>query len=204
MNIIPPTLFRKLGIPPSITLLAVTKGKTISQILPLFNQGITDIGENRIQEAEEKFPLLPSSITKHFIGHLQSNKVKKAVALFNVIQSVDSIKLAKTIDAESKKQHKNIKIMLQVNIGNEIQKHGFKKEDMGNAYNTLKLLDHVQIIGIMCIAPLHKDPQPYFKQMKQLQQQLKLPHLSMGMSDDYHIAIKEGATMVRIGRKLFE
>lgn len=124
--------------------------------------------------------------------------------MFNVIQSVDSIKLAKTIDAESKKQHKNIKIMLQVNIGNEIQKHGFKKEDMGNAYNTLKLLDHVQIIGIMCIAPLHKDPQPYFKQMKQLQQQLKLPHLSMGMSDDYHIAIKEGATMVRIGRKLFE
>lgn len=197
-------MYSKLNIPSNIVLVAVSKGRTIQEILYLFEQGISHIGENKIQEAENKIPFIPQHITKHFIGHLQSNKVKKAATLFDVIQSVDSVKLAEKINEECKKQRKKIKIMLQVNIGDEHRKYGFKEDAVLDAYNQIKTFGNLEIIGLMCIAPLHKDPQPYFKQMKQLKQQLKLPHLSMGMSDDYNVAIEEGATMVRIGRKLFD
>ena len=197
-----------LNISANVVLVAVTKDRSIDEIQQIIDADIKHIGENKIQEAEEKLLLIKknnpnTTLIKHFIGHLQSNKIKKAVELFDVIQSVDSIKLAEKINSEAEKQSKQIKIMLQINIGNEQQKHGFKKEDAEDAYKKIFALKNIIIHGIMCIGPLDKDPTSFFQQMKKLKDKLHVEHLSMGMSDDYRIAIQEGSTMIRIGRRLF-
>jgi len=198
----------RASLPQSVVLIAVLKNRATEEIRHALSAGITHIGENRMQEAEQHFKELRSAfaaVTKHFIGHLQSNKVRKAVQLFDIIQTVDSEKLAKKISAEAAKQGKIQQIMIQVNIGKEQTRQGVLPQRVHALYESIKALQNLKVIGLMCIPAALPSEQvrPFFKQMKQLQQQLNLSCLSMGMSDDYTIAIQEGSTMIRIGRKIF-
>lgn len=196
--------------PEEITIVAATKGREIKQIKEAVSCGITDIGESTIQELEEKYPDLKELGTDiHFIGHLQSNKVKKAVQMCDYIQSVDSLDLLRKIHYASLDMEKIQNIFLQVNTSNEPQKYGMKPEEVESMLTTMKNLpyNNVKFIGLMTIAPLVKNPEearPYFQKLWDIKESLNLKHLSMGMSNDYEIAIEEGATVIRIGRKIFE
>ncbi len=190
-------------------MIAVTKTQPAEKINEAIQNGIKIIGENKIQEAEEKFEKLDQKIEKHFIGHLQRNKTKKAVRLFDVIQTVDSQKIIKNINKEAKKIEKKQKIMLQVNVGRDERKYGFLLEEL----NVVELKDYknIEIIGIMTIPPQNKTDQELreiFKSTKRIQEEIKktiktCKETSMGMSGDYMLAIKEGATYIRIGTNLF-
>lgn len=193
---------------PGITLVAVTKTVGLEEVKILKNLGVNDFGENRITDAEEKIKNIKA--IWNMIGHLQSNKVKKAVELFDVIQSVDSVELAEKIDKESERQNKKVRILLQVNIAKEPQKSGFDEIELEEAIETISRLKNIILEGFMMIAP-NIEPEKtrkYFKQMKILfdknKQQYNLKTLSMGMSNDYKVAVEEGSNMVRVGTKLFE
>lgn len=215
-------LILKLLAEKNIILVAVTKNIPIETIKELINLGVKNIGENKVQEFEEKCqkcPLLKEILERnhcktHFIGHLQSNKAKKAVELFDVIQSIDSERIAKKVDDEAKKIKKVggagkigkvIDVMIQVNIGKEHQKHGILPEHVVEFYNTIKPLLNINIIGLMCIAPdvPTEQTRQYFQIMAAINKKLNLKYLSMGMSNDYHVAIEEGSNMIRLGRSLF-
>ena len=186
-------------------IIAVSKTFKIEKILPLIKHGHTDFGENKVQEAIEKWTDVKKSnpeIKLHMIGKLQTNKVKFAVQLFDYIHSVDSEKLAKKIANEQKKINKKIKIFLQVNIGNEDQKSGINKRDVNELVSFCKESD-LNLIGLMCIPPLDKDPNSYFEEMKELNKSLGFDELSMGMSSDFLTAIKNLSTYVRIGSSIF-
>ncbi len=186
-------------------IIAVSKTFKIEKILPLIKHGHTDFGENKVQEAVEKWTEVKKSnpeIKLHMIGKLQTNKVKFAVQLFDYIHSVDSEKLAKKIANEQKKINKKIKIFLQVNIGNEDQKSGINKRDVNELVSFCKESD-LNLIGLMCIPPLDKDPNNYFEEMKELNKSLGFDELSMGMSSDFLTAIKNLSTYVRIGSSIF-
>ena len=186
-------------------IIAVSKTFKIEKILPLIKHGHIDFGENKVQEAVEKRTEVKKSnpeIKLHMIGKLQTNKVKFAVQLFDYIHSVDSEKLAKKIANEQKKINKKIKIFLQVNIGNEDQKSGVKKKDVNELVSYCKEID-LNLIGLMCIPPLDKDPKNYFEEMKELNKSLGFEELSMGMSSDFLTAIKNLSTYVRIGSGIF-
>ncbi|HLC47549.1 MAG TPA: YggS family pyridoxal phosphate-dependent enzyme [Candidatus Norongarragalinales archaeon] len=203
--------------PASVILIAVTKNQHQAAIREAFALGITDFGESKVQEAERKIIVSNSlppnySVNWHFMGRLQTNKVKKAVELFEWIHSIDSLKLAEKINSEAGKQGKRQKALLQVNVSREGSKAGFHEADLLANFQTLLLLPHLQITGLMTIAPLSGDPErsrPIFQKLCLLQKHLQatfhhsLPELSMGMSQDYLVAIEEGATMVRIGAALF-
>ena len=184
-----------------ISILAVTKTRTLDEINSAINGGIFHIGENYVEEAYEKYPYITSSnVKKHFIGHLQSNKARRAVEIFDVIQTVDSIKLLEKIDSYGKK----IDIMFQVNTSPDSNYHGIYFEEFDDFYkNVLELqLQNVNITGLMTIASKN-DPRTCFKRLFNIKQKTKLDVLSMGMSHDYEIAIEEGATMIRLGTKIF-
>ncbi|MEA3378484.1 MAG: YggS family pyridoxal phosphate-dependent enzyme [Nanoarchaeota archaeon] len=181
-------------------LIAATKEVPIDLIKKAISYGVTDIGENYVQEAEEKFKQIGKKVRWHFIGHLQKNKVSKAVKIFDVIQSVDSYNLAKRIDAAAEKNEKIIKIMMQVNISGD--KSGVEPEEVISLYKKLINLKNLEVIGLMCIAEKQK-PEISFKKMRNLNSKMKLPFLSMGMSNDYKIAIENGSNMVRLGRLIF-
>ena len=186
-------------------IIAVSKTFKIEKILPLIKHGHIDFGENKVQEAVEKWTEVKKSnpeIKLHMIGKLQTNKVKFAVQLFDYIHSVDSEKLAKKIANEQKKINKKIKIFLQVNIGNEDQKSGVKKKDVNELVSYCKEID-LNLIGLMCIPPLDKDPKNYFEEMKELNKSLGFEELSMGMTLDFLTAIKNLSTYVRIGSGIF-
>ena len=186
-------------------IIAVSKTFKIEKILPLIKHGHIDFGENKVQEAVEKWTEVKKSnpeIKLHMIGKLQTNKVKFAVQLFDYIHSVDSEKLAKKIANEQKKINKKIKIFLQVNIGNEDQKSGVKKKDVNELVSYCKEID-LNLIGLMCIPPLDKDPKNYFEEMKELNKSLGFEELSMGMTSDFLTAIKNLSTYVRIGSGIF-
>ena len=186
-------------------IIAVSKTFKIENILPLIKHGHIDFGENKVQEAVEKWTEVKKSnpdIKLHMIGKLQTNKVKFAVQLFDYIHSVDSEKLAKKIANEQKKINKKIKIFLQVNIGNEDQKSGINKRDVNELVSFCKESD-LNLIGLMCIPPLDKDPNNYFEEMKELNKSLGFDELSMGMSSDFLTAIKNLSTYVRIGSGIF-
>jgi len=188
-----------------VKLIAVTKTRTVEEINEAIRAGVNCIGENRVKEAEEKFNLL-LKVEKHMIGSLQTNKVKLAVELFDMIQSVDSLKLAKEIDKRCAAIHKVMPVLIEVNIGNEKNKHGINPEDVKNFLLELSSLKHISVQGLMCVSPMLEPEQvrPYFKKMKQLFDSIgNLKWLSMGMSNDYKIAIEEGSNMVRIGTLLF-
>ncbi len=188
-------------------LVAVTKYATDEQIAELIATGHKILGESRIQVAKEKYTKYPD-VEWHLIGHLQTNKAKDAVKIFELIQSVDSLKIAKAIDQEAIKINKKQNILLQVNIGEEPQKYGFKKEEVSNAITEISQLKNISIRGLMAMAPYTDDPEkarPYFREMKKLFD-ANFPGgaiLSLGMSGDYQVALQEGATMVRIGTALF-
>ena len=186
-------------------IIAVSKTFPIENILPLIEHGHIHYGENRVQEALDKWSdikLKVGSIKLHLIGKLQTNKVKFALKIFDYIHSLDSEKLATKISEEQIKQKKKPKIFIQVKIGNEDQKSGIIKERLGDFYNFCKNLN-LDIIGTMCIPPNDDNTENYFSEMNKINQELKFKELSMGMSGDYLVAIKNNATYVRVGSKIF-
>ena len=186
-------------------IIAVSKTHPMASILPLINYGHLDFGENKVQEAIDKWSDIKnkkSSIKLHLIGRLQTNKVKFALKIFDYIHSLDSEKLANKISDEQIKQGKKPKIFIQVNIGNEDQKSGIKKERLDDFYKFCKNLN-LDIIGTMCIPPNNGNTEKFFFEMSKVNQKLNFKELSMGMSGDYLEAIKNSATYVRVGSKIF-
>tara|TARA_S200000501_G_C20609764_1_gene649756 strand:- start:41 stop:700 length:660 start_codon:yes stop_codon:yes gene_type:complete len=186
-------------------IIAVSKTFSMDKILPLVDHGHNDFGENKVQEALDKWSeikLKRDHIKLHLIGKLQSNKVKVALKIFDYIHSVDSEKLARKIADEIKKNHRKIKIFIQVNIGREDQKSGIGVNDLETFYNYCLDLN-LNVIGLMCIPPFDHNPEEYFSEMQSLNEKLNLPELSMGMSSDYLKAIEFSSTFVRIGSSIF-
>jgi len=186
-------------------IIAVSKTHPIASILPLINHGHLDFGENKVQEAIDKWSDIKNkknSIKLHLIGRLQTNKVKFALKIFDYIHSLDSEKLANKISDEQIKQGKKPKIFIQVNIGNEEQKSGINKERLDDFYKFCKNLN-LDIIGTMCIPPNNGNTEKFFFEMSKVNQKLNFKELSMGMSGDYLEAIKNRATYVRVGSKIF-
>ena len=189
-----------------VNIIAVSKTFPISNILPLINANHIHFGENKVQEALEKWTEIKKdlpNIKLHLIGNLQTNKVKFALPLFDYIHSLDSLKLAKKISDEQIKKNFRPKIFIQINIGNEDQKNGINKEDLEPFYKKCTEEFNLNIIGLMCLPPFDKNSQPFFLEMKRISQKLNLNELSMGMSNDYMEAVSSGATYVRIGSKIF-
>ena len=186
-------------------IIAVSKTFKIDHILPLIEHGHFQFGENKVQEALEKWPEIKSKNTKiqlHMVGKLQSNKVKHALKIFDYIHSLDSMKLANKISTEQKKINKKPKIFIQINIGNESQKSGIMINEFEPFYEYCKKLE-LEIIGTMCLPPDEKDPNIYFSKMKELNDRFNISELSMGMSNDYIIATNYLSTYLRIGSKIF-
>ena len=186
-------------------IIAVSKTFTIDKIYPLIDHGHLDFGENKVQEAIDKWSRVKiekPNLKLHMVGKLQSNKVKLAVKLFDYIHSVDSEKLARKIADEQNKINKRIKIFLQVNIGDENQKSGVNKNDVGKLVSVCKEIG-LNIIGLMCIPPANLDPENYFAEMNKLNKELGFAELSMGMSSDYLIAAKHLSTYIRVGSSIF-
>jgi pyridoxal phosphate enzyme (YggS family) len=186
-------------------IIAVSKTFGMDKIIPLIEHGHKDFGENKVQEALNKWSdikLKNQNIKLHLIGGLQTNKVKFAIKLFDYIHSVDSEKLARKIFDEQKKQNKKVKIFLQVNIGNETQKFGVDKTYLGDLYSFCKNLE-LDVVGLMCIPPEGEPSTKYFEEMSDLNKNLNLDYLSMGMSSDYLEAAKNNATHLRIGSNIF-
>ena len=187
------------------SVIAVSKTFPMGEILPLINHGHIHFGENKVQEALEKWTTIKDDfkhIKLHMIGKLQTNKVKFAVQIFDYIHSVDSKKLAKKIADEQNKINKRIKIFLQVNIGDENQKSGINKNDLKQLVTYCKEIN-LDIIGLMCIPPVNSDPEIYFEEINKLNKTLDLAELSMGMSSDFLIAAKHNSTYVRVGSGIF-
>ena len=195
----------KLNINNNPKIVAVSKTFKIDKILPLIEYGHSDYGENKVQEALEKWTEIKkinSKIRLHMVGKLQTNKVKFAVQIFDYIHSVDSEKLARKIADEQNKMNKKIKIFLQVNIGDESQKSGINKNEVGKLVSFSKEIG-LNVIGLMCIPPVNSDPEGYFVEMNKLNMDLGLKELSMGMSSDYLIASKNFSTYIRVGSSIF-
>ena len=204
--------------PNSITIVCVSKGRTAEQIEEVIEAGITDIGENRVQEAIIKFNALRTTNYKlrtHMVGHLQTNKVKDAVRIFDLIQSVDSLRLAKELDKQASKINKLQDILIEVKTSKEATKFGIKPDDAIEVIKEIAKFKNINIKGLMTIAPLVDNPEkarPYFRKLRELRDKINslrltaynLPLLSMGMTDDFEVAIEEGSNMLRLGRAIFE
>jgi len=189
-----------------IKIIAVSKTFPIDEILPLINHGQIHFGENKVQEAIEKWQEIKQDfkhLQLHMIGKLQSNKVKFVVPLFDYIHSLDSLKLAKKIAEEQNKIKKRLKIFIQINIGNEEQKNGIEEGDLEEFYKKCVNELGLDIVGLMCLPPKNDNTKEYFIKMKNLAQKINVKELSMGMSNDYLDAAKHGATYLRIGSKVF-
>jgi len=188
-----------------LLIIAISKTFGPEKIIPLLDFGHLHYGENKIQESISKWPELKlryNNIKLHMVGKLQSNKVKDCVKHFDFIHSLDSKKLAKKINDEQKKVNKKLKIFVQVNIGNEMQKSGVHKNDLKDLLIYCSEIN-LDLIGLMCIPPTHGNPNMYFSEMHLLNKKFGFDELSMGMSSDYLEAIKFGSTFVRIGSKIF-
>ena len=196
----------------SVTLLAVSKSHPPESIRALAEAGQLFFGENKIQEAKAKIPLCPGKARWLFIGHLQSNKVRDAVELFEMIQGVDSLAIAKEISNRAEQAAKTMPVLLEVNVAGEGSKFGYAPEKLLAELNELNALPRIEVHGLMAIPPYASDAEkarPYFQKLRALKVECEkvlgapLPHLSMGMSGDFEVAIEEGATMVRVGTALF-
>ena len=187
-------------------IIAVSKTFPITKIMPLIQEGHIHYGENKIQEAMQKWPEIKEKFSKiklHMLGKVQTNKVKFLIPLFDYIHSLDNLKLAEKISNEQEKKNKKIKIFIQVNIGNEQQKNGIDINDLGNFYDECTKNMNLDIVGLMCLPPQFDKPQKYFKKMIDFKNKLNLKELSMGMSNDYLEAAKSSSTFLRIGSKIF-
>ena len=188
-----------------ITLVAVTKTFPAEAVNAVIAAGGTDVGENRVQEARDKQPGVRGTAKWHLIGHLQSNKAKDAARLFDVIQTIDSLSLAEKIDRAAAAMQKKPSVLIEVNIGREDQKTGALPEDVAALAKSVTRLPHVQLSGLMAIPP-HGEAEEmrrWFRDLKRMRDDCGLPHLSMGMTDDFEVAIEEGATIIRVGRAIF-
>ena len=186
-------------------IIAVSKTFKIDHISPLIDHGHIHFGENKVQEAVDKWTTIKQKKNKlklHLIGKLQTNKVKFAVKLFDYIHSLDNEKLAKKISEYQIKENRNLKLFIQINIGDENQKSGIDERNLENFYNYCKYLG-LNIVGLMCIPPFKEDSEKYFNKMEKLKNNLALKELSMGMSSDYLSALNYGATYLRIGSSIF-
>lgn len=186
-------------------LIAVSKTQPNDNVENVLKQGHCVFGENRVQEAAEKWPNFQEQYGKvelHLLGPLQTNKVKQALSLFDVIHSLDRMKLARKIAEESKLSGKSPELFIQVNIGNEPQKAGVAIDELDEFLSETQKLN-LNIVGLMCIPPVDENPRPFFQKLRQLREQHGLKYLSMGMSGDYLTAIEEGATHVRVGSAIF-
>jgi pyridoxal phosphate enzyme (YggS family) len=201
-------------LPPGIELVAAAKTRTASEILQALEAGVGIIGENYVQEAADVFPAIGGRARWHFIGHLQTNKVKKAVEIFDLIETVDSIGLGREIDKRSAAAGKTIDILVEVNSGSEPQKAGVLPEEAEPLVRSLAALPHLRVRGLMTMGPFEGDPEdsrPYFKETRRVWEALmiqaipgtEMRYLSMGMTNSWRVAIEEGATMVRIGTAIF-
>jgi len=192
--------------PDEVTLIAVTKTIGIPAIEAAFNAGIRNFGENRVQEAQPKIEQLASlrpSLIWHMVGHLQTNKAKTAMDIFDIIHSVDSLRLAETLSQHSQSK---LPVLIEVNVSGEATKSGFLLPEADEAVKRIGRLPNIEVGGLMTIAPWGSDAEevrPIFRRLRQLGDALGLRHLSMGMTDDFEVAIEEGATLVRIGRAIF-
>jgi len=187
-------------------IIAVSKTFPIEHIKPVIDQGHIHFGENKVQEAEKKWVKVKDKnphIKLHFIGKLQSNKVKSALKVFDYIHSVDSCKLAETIAKQEDSLRKKIKLFVQINIGEEPQKSGIKISETEEFVKKCKEEMSLNIIGLMCLPPINKDSVEFFLKMKNLKKKLNIPHLSMGMTSDYLKAVQYESTFLRIGTKIF-
>ena len=194
---------QKINYTPKV--IAVSKTFKLEKILPLIEYGHLDYGENKVQEAIDKWSeikLKKQNIKLHLIGKLQTNKVKHALKIFDYIHSVDSMKLAKKIADEQIKQNKNLKLFIQVNIGDEEQKSGIKVEQVKDLIIFSKQLN-LNIVGLMCIPPVNEEPDKYFKEINILSKKFNLEEISMGMSSDYLKAVENSSTYLRIGSSIF-
>jgi len=208
---------RKGRRPEDITLVAVTKTIDPERILIAARLGVKHFGENRVQEALRKIPVVNQALgappTWHMVGHLQTNKVRKALGIFDFIHSVDSVRLAREINKRAGRESKVIPILLEVNISGEATKFGFAPEEVEDAVREILSFPNLSVQGLMTIAPIVNDPEearPFFRRLRELRDylaeqfpQIDWKHLSMGMTDDFEVAIEEGATMVRLGRAIF-
>ncbi len=202
---------RKRG---DVTLLAVGKTKPAAMIKQLYDLGVRDFGENKVQELSEKYAVLPRDISWHMIGHLQRNKVRQLLEKASLIHSVDSLRLAQTIDDEAGKKGISSDILIEVNVAGEETKYGFSPDEVSEAVNKISLLKNLRVKGLMTIAPYVTNPEenrPVFAALRKISvdigskniDNVSMDILSMGMSGDYEVAIEEGATIVRVGTALF-
>ena len=201
-------------IPKGIELVAAAKTRTPEEVLEAVEAGIRIVGENYVQEAIRAKDVVGNRARWHFIGHLQKNKVKKAVSIFDMIETVDSFELAKEIDKYCKRVGKVMPVLVEVNSGREPQKFGVMPEETEGLIRAISRFDNIKVMGLMTMGPRFGDPEesrPYFRETKRIFDNLKKAHipnvemryLSMGMSNSYRIAIEEGANIVRIGTKIF-
>ncbi|MBI5685905.1 MAG: YggS family pyridoxal phosphate-dependent enzyme [Verrucomicrobia bacterium] len=195
-----------------VQLIAVSKTHPPEVVREAVAEGLTVFGESRIQEAKAKIPELPGKLKWHFIGHLQTNKAREAVELFHMVQSVDSVRLARELDQCAGRASRTLAVLLECNVSGESTKFGFKPDEVMAALAELNSLRRLEIQGLMTMAPFFEDPQdarPVFRALRELRDRLQqqhgipLPELSMGMTNDFEAAIEEGATMVRIGTAIF-
>ena len=187
-------------------IIAVSKTFTANEIMPLVEYGHLNFGENKIQEALQKWPKIKenfSNIKLHMLGKIQSNKVKYLLPVFDYLHSLDSIKVAEKISLEEEKKNKKLKIFIQINIGNEFQKGGINIDDLNDFYLTCTKRFNLNIVGLMCLPPSLKDPKKYFMLLNDVSKKFNLKDLSMGMSNDYMEAAECGASYLRIGSKIF-
>lgn len=200
--------------PGEVTLISVSKTKPVSMLQEAYDAGSRDFGENKVQEIMDKYPQLPSDIRWHMIGHLQRNKVKYIVDKVALIHSVDSLRLAETIENEAAKHNVTVPILIEVNVAQEESKFGLKTEEVLSLVESVAALPHINIKGLMTIAPYVEDPEEnrgIFLQLKKLSvdiaakniNNVNMSVLSMGMTGDYQVAVQEGATMVRVGTGIF-
>lgn len=204
--------------PWDVVLVAVTKMRTLAEIEAAYAAGVRHLGENRVEEAEVKLPQLDlPGVTWHMVGHLQRRKAGRAVDLFDVVQSVDSVRLARRLDGLAAERDRALPVLIEINVSGEESKYGFRlveRAQLEDAVTEIVALPHLRVEGLMTVAPLCADPEqvrPVFARLRELagEFQARFPqgtwrHLSMGMTDDYVVAVEEGATMVRIGRALFD
>ena len=198
--------------PGSVTLVAVTKSQSPEAVCEAAALGLSLFGENKVQEAKAKIPLCPGRLRWHMVGHLQTNKCRDAVGLFEMVQSVDSLHLAEELNKRAEQAAKTMPVLLEVNAVGEASKFGCRPEQLLADLGRLNALPRLEIHGLMTVPPWALDPEkvrPVFRQMRELKEQCEqllgapLPHLSMGMTGDFEVAIEEGATMVRLGTALF-
>ena len=198
------------GLPGHVELVAAVKGRNTEEILEAINSGIKIVGENYVQEAEEKFNIIGAKVKWHFIGHPQKNKIKKIVRIFDMVETVDSIEIAESIGQACAEIGKIMPVLIEINSGREKNKSGALPEDAEALIKDIARLSNIKVMGLMTMGPFLGNPEdyrPYFKNTKELFDKIKLSqdikYLSMGMSDSYRIAVQEGANLVRIGTAIF-